>query len=161
HGYISVMPNNGDGTFGARVDYQPVVDGGPIAIAAADLDFDHKPDVVLVDNFVSAVTVFLGKDRGTPWPSTTYYVTGNDPVALAIAQLNANQDTARDIVVVNAKDSTVSVLLNDEHGGFPIDKSKVKTYPTGHSPQSVVAVDVDGDGLVDLVVANHGDSSLA
>lgn len=162
-GNIGVMMNTGNkGALAPEVGSLAAFRGGAFAVAVADLDLPSgTPDVVVVDRDDSAVSVLLGVGDGSFRESTTYPVTGTQPVALAIAQLNANQDNAPDIVVANSNDGTVSVLLNDGQGGFPMDKTKVGHYMTGTSPQSVVAVDVNGDHLVDLVVANHDDNTLS
>ena len=42
---MSVLLNNGDGTFAAKVDYPAGT--GPLAVAAADLNGDGKPDLAV------------------------------------------------------------------------------------------------------------------
>ena len=44
---VSVLLNNGDGTFAARVDYPTGT--APASVAAADLNGDGKPDLAVAN----------------------------------------------------------------------------------------------------------------
>ncbi len=66
---------------------------------------------------------------------------------LAIADIDG--DTFGDVVVVNGADATVSVLLNQGDGTF----APAIEIGVGTSPRSIDAVDLDGDGDPDLVIA--------
>ncbi len=86
---------------------------------------------------------------------------GSSVTSVAVADLDNNG--APDVVVTSAvaMPGTVTVLLNDGHGGFPNQTD----YPAGSAPQSVVLADVDGkdvDGkdFLDLVVVNSGVNSV-
>ncbi len=63
-----------------------------------------------------------------------------------------NGDGLYDIVVTNqTKPGSISIMLNAGNGTFGAPKS----FPTGgNNPTSLVAVDVSGDGRLDLVVTN-------
>jgi hypothetical protein len=51
---------------------------------------------------------------------------------------------------------SLSILFGDGTGFF----NSGPTLPVGNSPISVVAGDVNGDGLLDLAVANQGDGTI-
>jgi FG-GAP-like repeat/FG-GAP repeat len=87
------------------------------------------------------------------------YSTGNRPWSVAAMDLNG--DGKLDLAVANANgddmnpDGSVSVLFGNGDGNF---KSQVSSYPTGKHPRSVAAMDLNGDGKLDLAVANaNGD----
>lgn len=90
----------------------------------------------------------------------TDYTVGTEPFAVAIADLN--RDGKPDLVVANRSSHSVSVLLGNGTGGFgpKTDFPVPSIYPTGSRPESLVALDVDGDGDVDIVTANN-DASIS
>ena len=67
-----------------------------------------------------------------------------------------NGDGAADLVVANKGGPTVSIFLGDGLGAF----SPAVDYPAGPSPQYVALADLNGDGLLDVVVANYYNNSL-
>jgi len=67
---------------------------------------------------------------------------GDGFVDLAIANANSNQPS-----------SQVKILLGNGNGTF----QKPAGYKVGYNPSSVAAGDFNGDGKVDLVIANHPD----
>jgi FG-GAP-like repeat/FG-GAP repeat len=68
-GTLSVLPGNGDGTFGPAVSYPSVTH--PNDVAVGDLNGDGKLDIV-VANEGGTVSVFLGKGDGTFLPPVSY-----------------------------------------------------------------------------------------
>ena len=47
------------------------------------------------------------------------------------------------------------------NGGIPIDFGAATDYPVGNGPRGVVAADVNGDGILDMIVANRNSSSVS
>src|SRR5262249_60385898 len=97
--------------------------------------------------------------------SITNYPTGISPISVAIGDLNG--DGRLDLVTANIggdpnnlpdppPPGTVSVLLGSGGGSF----SAATPYPTGAIlPFSVAIADLNGDGHLDLAVAESGDPS--
>ncbi|HKI31683.1 MAG TPA: VCBS repeat-containing protein [Gemmataceae bacterium] len=148
---VSVLLGNGDGTLQAARDVP--TGQGPIAVAAADLNGDGRPDLVVANYADNTVGVLLGDGDGTFQKEKTYRV-GAGPIAVAVADVNG--DGRLDIVVVNKNDDTLSVLLGNGDGTF----RPAQTFAVGHSPYAVAVADVNGDGRPDLVVANEGDNTV-
>ena len=61
------------------------------------------------------------------------------------------------VIAANYGDSTLSVLTNNGSGGF----MTAGTIAVGSNPRAVVAVDVNGDGKVDLMTANYGANTVS
>jgi hypothetical protein len=161
---VGVLLGRGDGTF------EPVVAwnlGGNSAssVVVADVNGDGKPDILAPVEGPSTfnVAILLGKGDGS-FQSPRFAPT--DGIATSIKVADINGDAAPDIVVAGyAWDShgqsrgTVGVLRGNGDGTF----QPVMTVDSGASPggwaNSVAVADLDGDGALDLAVANYPDST--
>jgi Flp pilus assembly secretin CpaC len=149
---ISILPGNGDGTFGARTD---VTTGAvPVSVVAADFNGDGNLDLAVANQTDNTISVFLGKGDGT-FGTPTLLTTGHAPTALATADLNS--DGHADLAVVNQNDNTVSIFLGNGDGSFQARAD----YATGAAPVYVATGDFNGDGVLDLAVANNTDDTVS
>jgi len=151
---ISVLLGKGNGTFNAQVKYSAGAGTDPVAIAAADLNGDGKPDLVVADSGNKSVSVLINSGTGT-FAAAVEYKVGNSPSGIAAGDLNG--DGIADIAVTNAADSTVTVLFNNGTGKF----ATAGTYSTDASPHSVVIADFNGDGANDLATANQNGNDVS
>jgi hypothetical protein len=154
-GDISIFLGDGHGGFTEKVVRDtagrklPLSAGYlPTGLAAADINGDGKLDL-LVGNDYGDILILLGNGDGTFQP---YQRTGRN-VALAVADLKGNgQD---DFVFANEALDQVSV----SYGGAP--PAVFQDRRDGLlAPSAVKLVDLNGDGLPDLVVANGGGNSV-
>lgn len=102
---------------------------------------------------VSGASADTGAHSAMPTARGTFLSAGSIPVGdspqgSVTALLDA--DAHLDIAVVDMDASTVSVFLGNGDGTFTFDAA----YPTDVGPESVIAVDLDGDGGLELVTAN-------
>lgn len=158
-GIVSVFLNNGDGTFAPAVIYTSGGDD-PISVALADVNGDDIQDIV-VANQTGGVGVLLGNGDGTFQAAISYPVGGWDTTSVAVADVNG--DGYLDLVTANwcdgtseCKNGSVSVLFGNGNGTF----GGLTNYLSGGShAMSVAIADLNGDGHVDLAVAQcqqHG-----
>ncbi len=152
------------GSFAGKVDF--AVSNEPSSVAINDLDGDGKPDLA-VANYGSA-TVSILRNTATTGSITTGsfaakqdFSTGTNPYSIAIGDLDG--DGKADIAVANEVSATVSVLRNTATSGSITAgsfASKVD-FTTGTNPYSVAIGDLDGNGKLDLVVANATSSTVS
>jgi hypothetical protein len=73
------------------------------------------------------------------------------PGSVEIADLN--NDKIKDIIIANAEDSGVTVLLGTGKGNFK--EAKGSPFPAGYMPNDIAIADFNKDGKPDLAFANH------
>jgi hypothetical protein len=138
----------------------------PKSIAVVDVNGDGKPDLAVTnsgDNTVSVLvnTTVTGAATVSFAPQQTF-ATGAKPYSVAVADLNG--DGQPDLVVANYSAKTLSVLLNTTVVGAAAINPDFPAAPalaTGGAPSSVVAGDLNGDGLPDLVTTNLSDNTVS
>jgi uncharacterized protein YfaP (DUF2135 family) len=161
---VEVLAGNGDGTFQTPVAYG-LGDAGD-AVTVGDVNGDGKPDILvailggnaMVANSVGGVAVLLNKGDGTFQPAISYPA-GPMPESVALGDLNG--DGKVDLAVADANlpgpTGSVSVLLGNGDGTF----SSPVAFATGAVSTSVAVGDLNGDGKLDLAVANQGTSNVS
>lgn len=154
-GAVLVQLNNGSGTFGA-----PIRSAGADtvnAIALADFNGDGLDDLITADGD-GTVSVLLSRGNGK-LQSISSAPVGGEVTGLISADFNG--DGLTDLATINAgtyhQGNTVSILLNNGSGTF----NNVSTYPVGNDPTAIVAGDFNGDGKMDLAVANYLDDTVS
>jgi hypothetical protein len=154
---VSLFLQTSPGTFASPIALYP---GGANWVAVGDLNDDGSPDVALTDGTgvellfhtgVPAATTYAAPFNVYPEPSTS--ISGANLIAIS----DLTNNGLNDLVITDpgppgGATPTVQVLLQDpaNHGGFLAPVS----YPTvaGSQAQSIVVIDVNGDGLPDIVI---------
>jgi len=146
---VSVLLGRGDGTFRPAINYS--AGSFPQSVAVGDFNGDGKLDLA-VASFGSGVSILLGNGDGTFKSPANYGESG--PTSVAVGDFNGDGklDLAVANLVTNSGLSNVRVLLGNGNGTF----QPAVNYGVGSNPSSVAVGDFNGDGKLDLAVANLG-----
>jgi len=165
NGGVSVLINNGDGTYKPAVSYPS---GGLDAwsVTTGDVNGDGFPDIVVGNHcadstcYTGNVSVLLGNGDGTFQSPVSYLNAGLYQPSVALADLNG--DGHLDIAVSNqcqgsgtssgctSSNGVVTVLLNHGDGTFP----SAVPYSSGGQDAFSIAIG-NFDGKPDLMVVNY------
>ncbi|CAF1454319.1 unnamed protein product [Adineta steineri] len=154
---VGVLFNAGNGTFLSQITYPTGSPSYPPSAAAADVNNDNKPDIVVANQNLGNVGVLFNFGNGT-FRSQTTYSTGNNSGPTSVVLVDVNADGQRDIIIANYNEGSVGVLLNFGNGTF----HPVTSYSTGNNSKarSVSIVDVNNDNKPDIIVANYGINNI-
>ena len=149
-GTVSILLGNGDGTFSAPGQSDITPTGNPVV---ADVNGDGTDDVLVVDGAGNILyRQGIPGRPGTFEPPVT--ANPNNP-SRDIAWL-PNTDQGPVLASVDAQDNAISFYAY-RNGVFV----QVGSLATGELPAQIIATDLGGDGLTDLVVRNAGDGTLS
>jgi hypothetical protein len=153
---VVALIGNGDGTFTVGtplpVVASPQGDESPQGIAIADLNGDGFADVTVAVEFIDTVSVLLGNGDGT-FADAVGYGVGGFPENVVVGDFNGDgilDLASADSFGTEALDGSVSVLVGNGDGTF----ADAEAFGTDLGPWGIVAADLNGDRLPDLVTAN-------
>lgn len=151
--FISASKQFTGASFSPRQDY--VEWGGNSHYC--DVDGDGNPDLVYAVSGINKVCVALNTSQpGTISfaPKVSFSI---DRAINAIKSADVDGDGKPDLIGISAGSNSVSVLLNNSTKGN-VAFSDAQTFLTGVSttnPLDIAVDDIDGDGKIDIVVANY------
>jgi uncharacterized protein (TIGR03437 family) len=169
-GNVIVLIGKGDGTFAKPVTYAGAynTDYNGLDLTTADLNGDGDLDLIMTTGHNDVVLVFDGNGDGTFKPPTKIPFANSGGVAIA----DFNGDGLPDIAVGTASAfdqffatgmlpifGTDSIVVLPGGSGGTYTQAAVKAGP-GLVPLIVAAVDLNEDGLPDMVAMNVFSSAL-
>jgi hypothetical protein len=146
--HVSLMLNNGDGTF--TTSKLPQKFWGTFEVAVGDLNNDGHDDVALVtysggsDTYIS---VHLGNGDGTFRPEITSSIAPNGVFDQGMVLADFNQDGNLDVAIASFDQSAILIALGHGDGSF----ASPTLFNIPVEPWYIAAGDFNHDGKLDLL----------
>ena len=149
-GGTTILEGNGQGGFNQPVSY-PVLGTGIefSSVAAADLNGDGRPDLLMSDFSNAAISVVLNQENGS-FTQGAVYGLPHPPASLAVGDFNG--DGKPDVAVAMLVENQIAVMLGNGDGTF----GSQAYYDAVRAPASIAVGDFNGDGKLDLAVGSTG-----
>ncbi|HAI83670.1 MAG TPA: hypothetical protein DCL43_08385, partial [Chitinophagaceae bacterium] len=158
---VGVFRNTSNGS--GAVTYATMVTfptgNSTLAVVINDMDNDGKLDIVTL-NLSGSISVL----RNTSTSGSISFATKVDATVgvwpLGIAVGDVDGDGKADIVTANYNDNNFSIVRNTSTSGS-ISLATHTTFSTGSGPASVAISDIDGNGVVDVVIGNQDNANVS
>jgi uncharacterized protein (TIGR03437 family) len=141
---VWVLLGKGDGTFQPAVSTATGTGSGYLAYA--DLNHDGKLDLVIADEFASAVAVMMGNGDGT-FQASREYVIAAQPISIAVIPLEDGNTWLLTSDIASGETFNTYVKSN----GAVVSP---QLHTIGQNPAAIAAGDLNGDSSPDLVITD-------
>jgi hypothetical protein len=136
----------------------------PEGIAAADLNGDGRPDLVVTNGSTNSLSVLLNTTAAgaamAAFAARQTFATPTHPFSIVVADFNG--DGRPDLAVGNIGSNSVSVWLDTTApGSQTVNLATQQTFGVAGFPYGVTAGDFDGDGRPDLAVTNYNNNTVS
>ena len=156
---FSVLLGNGDGTFQSQVTYATGTD--PVSVTTGQFNgiIDGYLDLAVANKDSNTLSILLGNGDGT-FQKQTNLNTGHSPMSVVTAYFHdLTSGTEVDLAVANQADNTISIFQGNGDGTFKTPTSI--SLPSGYKPAGLADTDLNGDGHIDLVIADSGSNTIS
>jgi hypothetical protein len=161
---VSVLKNNGDGTYLPPVYYPLAYNRSVGQVALADFDGDGDLDAFATirgaNDDETKLLVWRNDGNGTLAPAVEF-TTGQAPVGLVVADFTG--DGKPDVATANYAFAAKNVSFLEHNGqvGAGAGYLPKADIALGMRVEDLAAADVDGDGHLDLAVGGFQDNNVA
>src|SRR3954465_3018299 len=153
---VSVLKNNGDQTFAAPVYYSTPLNEvvGEVGLSDFDADGDLDAFASIRGDFdqMTKIKVWRNNGDGT-FVAPIEFTTGQGPVGIVIADFTG--DNKPDVITANYGGVSMSILRHNGLTGNAAGFLPPVTFSTANRAEKIAAADVNGDGILDVVVGGQ------
>ncbi|WP_224367431.1 FG-GAP-like repeat-containing protein [Hyalangium versicolor] len=158
---LSVLINQGNGSFAAPVSYSNAVNGQTAGIAFGDANGDGTLDILSNGAAGRYLFFFKGNGNGTfaSGVQSAAAATTATNSALGVVADDFNGDGKLDAyILVTTASGGVRPMTGNGNGGF----TSGTVVTTGASPglNAIATADMDADGFADLILTNRGSGTV-
>ncbi|NTX66228.1 VCBS repeat-containing protein [Myxococcus sp. CA051A] len=158
---LSILINQGDGSFAAPVAYSNSASGQTAGIAFGDANGDGTLDILSNGAAGRFLFFFRGNGNGTFASGVQSTAAANTAAnsALGVVADDFNGDGKLDAyILVTAASGGVRPMTGNGNGGFTAGA----VVTTGASPglNAIATADMDADGYADLILTNRGSGTV-
>jgi hypothetical protein len=148
---VSVLLNNGDGTFAGAVTYD--VGAWPRDLITGEFTGDSYLDLAVVSGSPNGFTIMEGNGDGSFQDTALYVPTGMDLPSnpYSICSGDFNHDSYDDIAIAYYNTDNVGIYMNNGDSSFTF----LTKYATGSSAWDVISYDLNADDHDDLLVLDY------
>ncbi|CAF3314761.1 unnamed protein product [Rotaria socialis] len=127
------------------------------SVTVGDFNGDRHLDIAVVNSGTDDLIIVFNSGNGTFERQIQYFI-GFNAFPAYVTTEHLNRDNYLDIVTVNWKYNSISVLMGQNNGIFSIPKM----YSTGLGSYPMVAAigDINNDNRSDIIIANSGVDSI-
>ncbi|MEM7806664.1 MAG: FG-GAP-like repeat-containing protein [Planctomycetota bacterium] len=155
-GQLSLLMNNGDGTFSPEIRVNSSL--GLVSVATADFNNDGYPDVATAGLFSDDLSIHFNDGTGVLGPAIVLA----DPIdPTDVIADDFDGDGFIDIATTsrssgNSSDLFLLLYLNDGTGSFDAPLIELAEGFTDSTSASLISIDLEGDGDRDIAFAQAG-----
>jgi hypothetical protein len=153
---------SGSISLAGRVDYS--LASGPGGLDISDLDLDGKPDIVIATG--TTVTLLKNYSARGVVNTSSFGVAGTLAAGSGTAFVRCadiDQDGKPEIIATSSVSNLFSIYKNNATPGTLSSGAfaAAVNFSTGTNPMGLVCGDFDGDGKIDLAIANYAVNNLS
>ncbi|CAM2718619.1 unnamed protein product, partial [Rotaria socialis] len=156
-GYVAVLTEYDAAEFQNETRCLTGASPQPYSVTVGDFNGDRHLDIAVVNSGTDDLIIIFNSGNGTFERQIRYFI-GANAFPRYVTTEHLNRDSYLDIVTVNWKYSSISVLMGQNNGIFSIPKM----YSTGLGSYPMVAAigDINNDNRSDIIIANSGLDSI-
>lgn len=129
---------------------------GPQSVAVVDLNNDSWLDMVIANNVVDQIDVYLG-NKTDAFSSRFKYFIGLGSASVMVAVGDLNNDERLDIAVANFDANNIVIFHGYGNGSFA---NFIELSTERSRPKAIYLVDLNDDRVLDIATVNYGTDSI-